>query len=90
VQLDAHADLRPQLGSAQSHSHAAAMRRCLEVLQWQLAAIASAAGHARGFAELRHSGRLVVPPARLSSGKPERLQGDLVAALGAPARRRFT
>lgn len=59
VQLDAHADLRHQwLGS--QHSHACAMRRCLEVLpSGELRQIAIRSGTREEFAELRQSGRLV-------------------------------
>ncbi len=59
VQLDAHADLRDTyLGSR--HSHACAMRRCLEVLPSQtLLQIAIRSGTRTEFAELRQSGRLV-------------------------------
>ncbi|TWB89710.1 agmatinase [Synechococcus sp. Ace-Pa] len=86
VQLDAHADLRHSwLGS--SHSHACAMRRCLEVLpSGQLLQIAIRSGTRAEFAELRHSGRLVGTGPGLSL-QPERLQADLVAAL-APLRGR--
>ena len=59
VQLDAHADLRDTyLGSR--HSHACAMRRCMEVLPSQtLLQIAIRSGTRTEFAELRQSGRLV-------------------------------
>jgi agmatinase len=59
VQLDAHADLRQQwLGS--QHSHACAMRRCLEVLpSGTLRQIAIRSGTRAEFEELRSSGRLV-------------------------------
>ncbi|MBM5799909.1 MAG: agmatinase [Cyanobacteria bacterium K_DeepCast_35m_m2_023] len=59
VQLDAHADLRHQWLGAQ-HSHACAMRRCLEVLpSGQLLQIAIRSGTKNEFAELRQTGRLV-------------------------------
>jgi agmatinase len=59
VQLDAHADLRQEwLGTR--HSHACAMRRCLEVLPSQeLRQIAIRSGTREEFGELRQSGRLV-------------------------------
>jgi agmatinase len=59
VQLDAHADLRQEwLGT--HHSHACAMRRCLEVLPSQrLLQIAIRSGTREEFTELRHAGRLV-------------------------------
>jgi agmatinase len=59
VQLDAHADLRQTwLGSR--HSHACAMRRCLEVLpSGDLRQIAIRSGTRQEFAELRSTGRLV-------------------------------
>ncbi|QPN60571.1 agmatinase [Synechococcus sp. CBW1002] len=59
VQLDAHADLRHSwLGS--QHSHACAMRRCLEVLpSQQLLQIAIRSGTRDEFSELHQSGRLV-------------------------------
>ncbi len=59
VQLDAHADLRDQwLGSR--HSHACAMRRCLEVLpSRELLQIAIRSGTREEFSELRSSNRLV-------------------------------
>ena len=59
VQLDAHADLRHTWLGAQ-HSHACAMRRCLEVLpSGQLLQIAIRSGTRDEFSELRHMGRLV-------------------------------
>lgn len=59
VQLDAHADLRHDWLGAH-HSHACAMRRCLEVLpSGQLLQIAIRSGTRDEFSELRHSGRLV-------------------------------
>ena len=59
VQLDAHADLRHEWLGAQ-HSHACAMRRCLEVLpSGQLLQIAIRSGTRDEFAELRQTGRLV-------------------------------
>ena len=59
VQLDAHADLRHEwLGN--QHSHACAMRRCLEVLpSGVLLQIAIRSGTRAEFSELRQSGRLV-------------------------------
>ena len=59
VQLDAHADLR-QTWLGAHHSHACAMRRCLEVLpSQQLLQIAIRSGTRQEFSELRQSGRLV-------------------------------
>jgi agmatinase len=59
VQLDAHADLRHEWLGAH-HSHACAMRRCLEVLpSGQLLQIAIRSGTRDEFVELRQSGRLV-------------------------------
>ena len=59
VQLDAHADLRHEWLGAQ-HSHACAMRRCLEVLpSQQLLQIAIRSGTREEFSELRQAGRLV-------------------------------
>ena len=58
VQLDAHADLRHEWLGAQ-HSHACAMRRCLEVLPSQtLLQIAIRSGTKEEFSELATSGRL--------------------------------
>ena len=60
VQLDAHADLRQEwLGTR--HSHACAMRRCLEVLPagGELLQIAIRSGTREEFRELRQSDRLV-------------------------------
>jgi agmatinase len=59
VQLDAHADLRHSWLGAH-HSHACAMRRCLEVLpSGDLRQIAIRSGTRKEFQELRSSGRLV-------------------------------
>ncbi|MEA5423887.1 agmatinase [Synechococcus sp. CCY9202] len=59
VQLDAHADLRHSWLGTQ-HSHACAMRRCLEVLPSQeLLQIAIRSGTREEFSELHQSGRLV-------------------------------
>ena len=58
VQLDAHADLRDSWLGAR-HSHACAMRRCLEVLPSQtLLQIAIRSGTKEEFSELATSGRL--------------------------------
>ena len=59
VQLDAHADLRESwLGG--HHSHACAMRRCLEVLpSGDLLQVAIRSGTREEFAELRTGGRWV-------------------------------
>ena len=59
VQLDAHADLRHEWLGAR-HSHACAMRRCLDVLPSRnLLQIAIRSGTREEFSELRISGRLV-------------------------------
>ena len=59
VQLDAHADLRDEWLGAQ-HSHACAMRRCLEVLPSQtLLQIAIRSGTKQEFLELASSKRLI-------------------------------
>jgi agmatinase len=72
VQLDAHADLRDTyLGSR--HSHACAMRRCLEVLPSQtLLQIAIRSGTRTEFAELRQSGRLVAIERMAEALQPHR------------------
>jgi agmatinase len=59
VQLDAHADLRHEwLGS--HHSHACAMRRCLEILpSGDLFQLAIRSGTKAEFQELHSSGRLI-------------------------------
>ncbi len=59
VQLDAHADLRQSWLGAR-HSHACAMRRCLEVLpSGELRQIAIRSGTREEFQELHATGRLV-------------------------------
>lgn len=59
VQLDAHADLREEWLGAH-HSHACAMRRCLEVLPSQtLFQLAIRSGTREEFTELQESGRLM-------------------------------
>ena len=59
VQLDAHADLREEWLGAR-HSHACAMRRCLEVLpSGDLLQLAIRSGTRLEFQELWHSGRLI-------------------------------
>ncbi|MFM7754028.1 MAG: agmatinase [Cyanobium sp.] len=82
VQLDAHADLRQEwLGT--HHSHACAMRRCLEVLpSQQLLQVAIRSGTREEFSELRQSGRLVAieqmaEALRPLRGKPVYLTVDL-------------
>jgi agmatinase len=72
VQLDAHADLRQEwLGTR--HSHACAMRRCLEVLpSGELRQIAIRSGTREEFTELRSSGRLVPIAAMAEALKPLR------------------
>ena len=74
VQLDAHADLRHEWLGAQ-HSHACAMRRCLEVLpSQQLLQIAIRSGSREEFLELRSSGRLVAIEHLAEALKPLRGQ----------------
>ncbi len=82
VQLDAHADLRNEwLGSR--HSHACAMRRCLEVLpSQQLFQIAIRSGTCDEFKELHRSERLISVqdiPERMNAlrGRPVYLTVDL-------------
>ena len=74
VQLDAHADLRDEwLGS--HHSHACAMRRCLEVLPSQtLLQLSIRSGTRDEFQELQRTGRLVANVAALEAAL-QRLQG---------------
>ncbi len=75
VQLDAHADLRESwLGGC--HSHACAMRRCLEVLpSGDLLQVGIRSGTREEFGELRASGRLV---------KVERMAETLMPFRGRP------
>ena len=82
VQLDAHADLRHDwLGS--HHSHACAMRRCLEVLpSGELLQIAIRSGTRSEFEELRQQQRLVPRPRMVEAlqalrGRPLYLTVDL-------------
>ena len=72
VQLDAHADLRHEwLGN--HHSHACAMRRCLEVLpSGELLQIAIRSGTRDEFSELRRSKRLVPIEAMAATLAPYR------------------
>ena len=82
VQLDAHADLRHEWLGAH-HSHACAMRRCLEVLpSGQLLQIAIRSGTKDEFSELRQSERLVAIDQMAAAlaplrGKPLYLTVDL-------------
>lgn len=82
VQLDAHADLRQSWLGAR-HSHACAMRRCLEVLPTgELRQIAIRSGTREEFQELRGSGRLVPIAAMAAAlaplrGRPLYLTVDL-------------
>jgi agmatinase len=82
VQLDAHADLRQSWLGAH-HSHACAMRRCLEVLpSGELRQIAIRSGTREEFQELRSSGRLVPIEAMAAAlaplrGRPLYLTVDL-------------
>ena len=72
VQLDAHADLRHEWLGAH-HSHACAMRRCLEVLpSGQLLQIAIRSGTKAEFAELRQTERLVAIDQMAAALKPLR------------------
>ena len=83
VQLDAHADLRDEwLGSR--HSHACAMRRCLEVLPSQtLLQLSIRSGTRDEFQELQRTGRLMADTAALEEalqplqGRPIYLTVDL-------------
>jgi len=74
VQLDAHADLRDEwLGSR--HSHACAMRRCLEVLPSQtLLQLSIRSGTRDEFQELHRTGSLMADVAALEAAL-QRLQG---------------
>ena len=82
VQLDAHADLRQEWLGAR-HSHACAMRRCLEVLpSGELRQIAIRSGTREEFQELHASGRLVPIAAMAAAlaplrGRPLYLTVDL-------------
>ena len=59
LQLDAHADLR-QDWQGTKHSHACAMRRCLEVLPSKnLFQVGIRSGTAKEFAELKQYNRLI-------------------------------
>lgn len=72
VQLDAHADLRHAWLGAH-HSHACAMRRCLEVLpSGQLLQIAIRSGTKAEFTELQQTGRLVAIDQMAAALKPLR------------------
>ena len=83
VQLDAHADLRDEwLGSR--HSHACAMRRCLDVLPSQtLLQLSIRSGSRQEFNELERSHRLMTDVAALEDaliplhGRPIYLTVDL-------------
>ena len=83
VQLDAHADLREEWLGAR-HSHACAMRRCLEVLpSGDLLQLAIRSGTRDEFQELQSSGRRITDAAALKQalkplqGKPIYLTVDL-------------
>lgn len=83
VQLDAHADLREEWLGAR-HSHACAMRRCLEVLpSGELLQLAIRSGTRDEFQELQSSGRRITDAAALKQalkplqGKPIYLTVDL-------------
>ncbi|MCP9798399.1 MULTISPECIES: agmatinase [Cyanophyceae] len=82
VQLDAHADLRQEWLGAR-HSHACAMRRCLEALpSGELRQIAIRSGTREEFQELHATGRLVPIDAMAAAlaplrGRPLYLTVDL-------------
>ena len=72
VQLDAHADLRHEWLGAH-HSHACAMRRCLEVLpSGKLLQVAIRSGTREEFVELRQQQRLVAIEAMAEALQPLR------------------
>ena len=76
VQLDAHADLRETWLGAR-HSHACAMRRCLDVLpSGDLLQLSIRSGTREEFQELRRSGRLIT--------KAQTLETALIPWLGRP------
>ncbi len=81
LQLDAHADLRHEwLGT--HHSHACAMRRCLEVLpSGDLRQVAIRSGTRPEFEELHRTGRLV-GHGRGRDLPPGQLREELAQALG--------
>ncbi len=83
VQLDAHADLRDEWLGAR-HSHACAMRRCLEVLpSGDLLQLAIRSGTRDEFSELKRTGRRMADVAALgealasAKGRPIYLTVDL-------------
>ena len=83
VQLDAHADLRDEWLGAR-HSHACAMRRCLEVLpSGDLLQLAIRSGTKEEFSELQRTGRRMANVAALgealasAQGRPVYLTVDL-------------
>ena len=83
VQLDAHADLRDKWLGAR-HSHACAMRRCLEVLpSGDLLQLAIRSGTKEEFSELQRTGRRMANVAALgealasAQGRPIYLTVDL-------------
>mgnify|MGYP001407643667 CR=1 FL=1 len=83
VQLDAHADLRDEWLGAR-HSHACAMRRCLEVLpSGDLLQLAIRSGTKEEFSELQRTGRRMADVATLgealasAQGRPIYLTVDL-------------
>lgn len=83
VQLDAHADLRDEWLGAR-HSHACAMRRCLEVLpSGDLLQLAIRSGTKEEFSELQRTGRRMADVAALgealasAQGRPVYLTVDL-------------
>ena len=83
VQLDAHADLRDEWLGAR-HSHACAMRRCLEVLpSGDLLQLAIRSGTKEEFSELQRTGRRMADVAKLgealasAQGRPIYLTVDL-------------
>jgi agmatinase len=78
IQLDAHADLREEY-EGEGHSHACAMRRCLDhVPEHSLLQVGIRSGTRAEWEELRSSGRYVKPTAdalraAIESRSPERI-----------------
>lgn len=75
VQLDAHADLRPEYLGEQ-HSHASAMRRAMEALRPDsLLQVGIRSGTREEFVEMRTSGRLVTPTGPALAAALARFEG---------------